>query len=159
MQGWAKGGVHCTAPQVKSERSHSNTSNSLWPHGLYSPWKSPGLNTGLGSLFLLQGIFPTQGSNPGLPHCRWILYYLSHKGSPSLGVNYLILQICIKILVIYTYSEIQSVAFFFSVNFYEGSIHRYYRMHSGYPVAQSCLLLIYVNRITYFHFIFFWIKP
>ena len=38
-------------------------------------------NTGLGSLCLLQGIFPTQGSNPGLPHCGWILYQLSHKGS------------------------------------------------------------------------------
>ena len=41
--------------------------------GLYSPWNSPGQNTGVGSLSLLQGIFPTQGSNPGLPHCRWIL--------------------------------------------------------------------------------------
>ena len=38
-------------------------------------------NTGSGSLSLLQGIFPTQGSNPGLPHCRQILYQLSHKGS------------------------------------------------------------------------------
>ena len=38
-------------------------------------------NTGAGSLFLLQGIFPTQGLNPGLPHCRWILYYLSHIAS------------------------------------------------------------------------------
>ena len=46
---------------------------SLWPHGLYSPWNSPGQNTGVGSLSLLQGIFPTQGSNPGLPHCRQIL--------------------------------------------------------------------------------------
>ena len=36
-------------------------------------------NTGVGSLSLLQGIFPTQGSNPGLPHCRWILYQLSHN--------------------------------------------------------------------------------
>ena len=51
-------------------------------HGLYSPWNSPGQNTGVGSLSLLQGISPTQGSNPGLPHCRWILYQLSHKGSP-----------------------------------------------------------------------------
>ena len=42
-----------------------------------------------GSLSLLQGIFPTQGSNPGLPHCRWILYQLSHKGSPSLQDNLL----------------------------------------------------------------------
>ena len=43
-------------------------------HGLYSPWNSPGQNTGVGSLSLLQGIFRTQGSNPGLPHCRQILY-------------------------------------------------------------------------------------
>ena len=54
------------------------------PHGLYSPWNSPGQNTGVSSLSLLQGIFPTQGSNPGLPHCRWILYQLSHKGSPRI---------------------------------------------------------------------------
>ena len=46
------------------------------------PWNFPGQNTGVGSLSLLQGIFPTQGLNPGLPHCRWILYQLSHKGSP-----------------------------------------------------------------------------
>ena len=58
---------------------------TLWdPHGLYSPWSSPGQNTAMGSLFLLQGIFPTQGSNPGLPHCRQILYQLSHKGSPRI---------------------------------------------------------------------------
>ena len=46
------------------------------------PWNSPGQNTGVGSLSLLQGIFPTQGSNPSLPHCRQILYQLRHKGSP-----------------------------------------------------------------------------
>ena len=48
-------------------------------------WNSPGQNTGAGSLSLLQGIFPTQGSNSGLPHCGLILYQLSHKGSPKLG--------------------------------------------------------------------------
>ena len=47
-----------------------------------SPWNSPGQNTGEGSLSLLQGIFPTQGSNPGLLHCGWILHQLSHQGSP-----------------------------------------------------------------------------
>ena len=57
-------------------------SDSLWPHGLHSPWNSPGQNTGVGSHSLLQGIFSTQGSNPGLPHCRLILYQLSHWGSP-----------------------------------------------------------------------------
>ena len=59
-------------------------SDSLWPHGLYSSWNSPGKNTGVGSLSLLQGIFPTQGSNVGLLHCRQILYQLSHKGSPRI---------------------------------------------------------------------------
>ena len=46
------------------------------------PRNSPGQNTGVGSLSLLQGTFPTQGSNPGLPHYKWILYQLSHEGSP-----------------------------------------------------------------------------
>ena len=59
-------------------------SDSLWSHGLYSPWNSLGQNTGLGSLSLLQRILPTQGSNPGIPHCRWILYQLSHKASPRI---------------------------------------------------------------------------
>ena len=58
-------------------------SDSLRPHGLHSPWDSPGQNTGVGSLSLLQGIFPTQILNLGLPHCRQILYQLSHKGSQS----------------------------------------------------------------------------
>ena len=51
--------------------------------GLYSPWNSPGQNTGVGSLSFLQGILPTQGLNWGLLHCRWILYQLSHKGSSN----------------------------------------------------------------------------
>ena len=57
--------------------------DSLWLHGLYSPCNSPGQNTGVSSLSLLQGIFPTQGSNPDLSHCGWILYQLSYQGSPS----------------------------------------------------------------------------
>ena len=56
-------------------------SDSLQPHGPYSPWNSPGQNTGVGSLSLLQGIFPTQGSNPGLLHCR---QELSHQGRPRI---------------------------------------------------------------------------
>ena len=64
--------------------SHSGMSDSLQPHGLYSPWNFPGQNTGVGSLSLLQGIFSTQGSNPGLLHCGQILYQLSLKGSPIL---------------------------------------------------------------------------
>ena len=55
-------------------QSRSVVSGSLQPHGLYSPWNSPGQNTKVGSLSLLQGIFPTQDSNPGLLHCRRILH-------------------------------------------------------------------------------------
>ena len=46
-------------------------------HGILCPWNSPGKNTGVGCHALLQGIFPTQGWNSGLPHCRQILYQLS----------------------------------------------------------------------------------
>ena len=59
--------------------SVSVVSDSLQRHGL-----SMGQNTGVGSLCLLQRIFPTQGSNSGLLHCRWILYQLSHKESPRI---------------------------------------------------------------------------
>ena len=60
--------------------SHSVVSDSLWPHGLYSPWNSPGQNTGVGPPFPSPGDLP----NPGLPHCTRILYQLSHKGSPRI---------------------------------------------------------------------------
>ena len=68
--------------QWVSER-HSVVSDSLPPHGLNSPWNSPGQNTGVDSSFPLQGIFPTEGLKPGLSHCRRILYQLSHQRSPK----------------------------------------------------------------------------
>ena len=55
--------------------------HGLWPTRLLYPWDSPGKNTGVRCHFLLQGIFLTQGSNPGLLHCRQIIYHLSHQGS------------------------------------------------------------------------------
>ena len=73
----------CSIAWKSESETCSVISDSLWPHGLYHPWNSPGQNTGVGSLSLLQGIFPFQESNPGL-HCRQILYQLSHKGSPSI---------------------------------------------------------------------------
>ena len=73
--------------------SHSAVSHSLWPHRLkptrlLCPWNSPGKNTGVGCHSLLQGIFPTQGSNPGLLHCRQILYHLNLQGSKHLTCSY-----------------------------------------------------------------------
>ena len=67
--------------------SRSVVPDSLWPHGLQStrllcPWDFPGKDSGVGCHFLLQGIFPTQGLNLGLLHCRQMLYWLSYKGSP-----------------------------------------------------------------------------
>ena len=68
--------------------SRSVVSNSLRPHELYPirlchPWDFPGKSAGVDCHFLLQGIFPTQESNPGLPHWRQTLYRLSHQGSPE----------------------------------------------------------------------------
>ena len=68
--------------------SHSGLSDSSPPHGLepirlLCSWNSPGKNTGEGSHSLLQGIFLTQGLNPGLLNCRQILYSLNHQGSPK----------------------------------------------------------------------------
>ena len=71
---------------IKCE-SCSVLSDSLRPHGLYSPWNSPGQNTRMGRYSRLQGIFPSQGSNPGLLHYRWIFYHLSYQGSPILPLK------------------------------------------------------------------------
>ena len=94
-QGWkmGKGQILGEALHVRSKvgtmvkvisESRSVVSHSCDPRGPYSAWNSPGQNTAVGSLSLLQRIFPTQESNPGLPHCRRIRYQLSHKGSPRI---------------------------------------------------------------------------
>ena len=65
--------------------------DTLWPHWLTAlqaplPMEFTGKSTGVGSHFLLQGLFPTQGSNPSTPHCRQVLYFLSRQGSPNRSV-------------------------------------------------------------------------
>ena len=70
--------------------SCSVVSDSFLPHGLQPtrllhPWDFPGKSTGVGCHFLLQKIFPTQGLNPGLPHCKQMLYRLSDQVSPQCG--------------------------------------------------------------------------
>ena len=66
---------------VKKKKNVIQSCPILRPHGLHSPWSSPGQSTRVSSLTLLQGIFPTQASSPGLPRCRRILYQLIHQGS------------------------------------------------------------------------------
>ena len=73
------GFLHSSVGKETESESCWVLSDSLRPHGLYSPWNSLGQNTAAGSFSLLQGIFPTQGLNPGLPHHRRILYHLSHR--------------------------------------------------------------------------------
>ena len=68
--------------EQRGREGRSVVSDSLQSPGLYSPWDSPGQNPGVRGLSLLQGISPTQGWNPGLPHCRQILRQLSKQGSP-----------------------------------------------------------------------------
>ena len=73
-------------PHYPRQSTHSVHSLSKYQwHFWY--WNSPGQNTGVGSLSLLQEIFPNQGSNPGLPHCRQMLYQLSHKWSLYQNTN------------------------------------------------------------------------
>ena len=92
-----RGALTLESESVSESESRSVLSNSLPLHGLCSPWNSPGQNTGVGSLSLLQRIFPTQGSNLGLQHCRQILHQLSYKGSP---LSCLILQYLQRIRVL-----------------------------------------------------------
>ena len=81
---------HCLC--ICDSESRSVMSDSLRPHGLQSttvlrPWDFPGKGTGVGCHFLLQRIFLTRGSNPGLLHCRQMLYHLSHQGSPYVSIT------------------------------------------------------------------------
>ena len=71
---------HTTVPQFcENHECRTATSDSLRPHRLYSPWNSPGQNSGVRSLSPLQGIFPTQGLNPGLPHWRQITSWVTRE--------------------------------------------------------------------------------
>ena len=81
---WQVGSSPLAPPSIVLKVKVVQPCLSLPSHGLYSPWISPGQNTGMGSLSLLHGIFPTQGLNPGLLHCSWILYQLSHKEIPRI---------------------------------------------------------------------------
>ena len=86
--GWQKGGptnivAHNVGLVSLSCLTLCNPMDCNLP-GFFVHGDSPGKNTGEGCHALLQGIFPAQGSNPGLLHCRWILYQLSHKGSPRI---------------------------------------------------------------------------
>ena len=78
--------MRCCAVLSRSVVSLCDPKDYIQPARLLCPWDSPGKNTEVGFHALLLGIFPTQGLNLGLSHCRQILYHLSHQGSPSVCV-------------------------------------------------------------------------
>ena len=77
---WKSESVSCS---FVSESFVPQWTVALVSHGSSDPWNSPGKNTGVGCHFLLQRIFPTQRWNPCLLRCRWMVYLLSHQGSPE----------------------------------------------------------------------------
>ena len=87
----------CYAMLICSVVSDSLRPHGLWPIRLLCPRDPPGKNTRVSCHFLFQGIFPTQGSNPGLPHCSWTLYCLSHQG--SLVYVYVYIHMCVCVCV------------------------------------------------------------
>ena len=81
-------GASSTPRKVKKKVKVAQSCPTLWdPHGVYSPWNSPGQNTGVGSLSLLQGIFPPQELNPGLSYCGWILFSWATGKPKNTGVG------------------------------------------------------------------------
>ena len=111
--------------------SRAAVSGSLWPRGLCSPWSSPGQNTGVGSLSLLQGIFLTQGWNPGLPHCRRILYQLSHKGSPYDSM----------VSVSFSLSHTFTLLPFFNFNLSFCKVYIIYTVYFHFLLSKSSLII------------------
>ena len=133
-------------------------SNSLWPYGLsparlLCPWDSSGKNTRVDYHFLIQGIFSTQGSNPGLLHCRQILYLLHHEGSP----NQLYSNIQNKNKINFFYSNIQNKKFLKKTGFHWVSNitqHKWSIRFSG-PVMLSSLnrLINHFNHPLFRYFV------
>ena len=106
--------ILCKSDSVSfSVVSNSLRSMDCSPVRLLCPWDSPGKNTGVGSHSLLQGIFPTQGSNLGLPCCRQILYHLSHQEN---HLNYVYIYVwkcgyivCVHVFAVRVYVHIYMV--------------------------------------------------
>ena len=133
---------------VSETVSHSVVSNSLQPHvlqptRLLCPWDSPGKNPKVGSLSLLQRLFPTQESNPGLLHCREILYHLSHQGSPrheeksNIGKDQTVSEYFICILEQSSRRFIERQKYPSSGNLYKMEIYAYFRQTRSCPQKRD----------------------
>ena len=118
-------------------------SDSLPPHGLYSPWNSPGQNTGVGSLSLLQRIFPTQGLNSGLLHCRQILYQLNHNRSPrKTGAERLSLLQWIFLTQEWNWGLLHCRQMLYQLNYQGSPIHSEPDGNHFYLFYKACVQLV-----------------
>ena len=116
-------------------------------NGLYSPRNSPGQNTGVGSLSLPQGIFPTQRSNSGFPHCRWILYQLSHKGSPRI-LEWVAYPFSSRSSRPRNWTMVSCIAGRFFINWViREALISYYKIFNIVPVLHSRSLIVYLLYI------------
>ena len=122
--------INCVSGSVVSD---SLPRYGQQPTRLLCPWDSPGKNTGVGSHSLLQGIFPTQGSNAGLPHFWQILYHLSHQGSLQCKIK----SFLKKKLVLQWSDQHHLYCFKYSQSFISGSVctHFFEASSQGIVVA------------------------
>ena len=125
-------------------------SDSLRPHGLESarllgPWSYPGKNTGVGCHALLQGIFPTQGLNPGLLHCRQILYHLSHQGSQFTKVVRNPRSIAIHTAVIWIFSKCPQRVEIFMENHVTADKSRGFGLRTAFKFCFHYRLIVWLQ--------------
>ena len=126
--------------------------------GLCSPWNSPGQDTGVGSLSLLQGIFQTQGSNPGLPHCRWILNHLSHHWSPNI-LEWLAYPFSSRSSRPRNRTGVSCIGGGFFINWATRGAHFFNSLISNSIIWTFVCLLLLSATIFYYHTILFLCMP
>ena len=131
--------------KVKVAQSCPTLCDPMDPARLLCPWNSPGQSTGVGSHSLLQGIFPTQGLNPGLPHCRWILHPLSHWGSPNFMTSNVLYNSALK----YIYSRLLYLLLWLSLGHFKLNV---LTLNSWYLLLQLPVLLVPLYAYSLPHF-------
>ena len=130
--------------------SHARLVATPWPVAcinLLPQWDFLGKSTGVDCHFLLQRIFPTQGSNPSLPHCRQMLYHLSYQGSPS-GYSR-----CREKINVNIYQVLLSHRLSFLVNSTQSREHKYLRIYRKKNLSHSYSTYIIALKFSFYCFI------
>ena len=128
-------------------------SDSLWPHELYNPWNSPGQNTRVDSLSLLQGIFPTQELNPGLLHCKWIFFTSwATREAQTCGIVNFHVTLSIPLILSFLPSPISTGLFSMSVSPLRPwkLIHQYH-VDSIYMCQYTIFMFLFLTYFTLYN--------